>query len=217
MRTILCYGDSNTWGYDPVSKGRFPYCVRWTGRLSALLGKDYRVIEEGMGGRTTCLDDPHYPGADLNGETYLRPCLESHAPLDLVILMLGTNDQKEWFPSTARDIAENAGRLVDIIKTHPYPCGFSAPEVLLVRPVVVLDGILTDSDMAEQFGAHSLAVSKETGEAFRCVASKMGCLYFDANDAAKVSPADSIHFSREDHEAFASAVANAVLRHFNGK
>lgn len=210
MKTILCYGDSNTWGYDPVSKGRFPYPVRWPGRLQRLLGDGYRVIEEGMSGRTTRLNDPHYEPADLNGETYLRPCIETHNPIDLVVLMLGTNDMKEWFPVSAQEIADNAGRLVEIIKTHPYPCGFPAPEVLLVRPAVVLDTILTCSDMADQFGAHSLAVSRETAEPFRRVAREKGCLYFDANDAVSVSPADSIHFSKEDHEAFARAIADII-------
>jgi lysophospholipase L1-like esterase len=92
MKAILCYGDSNTWGYDPVTKGRFPRDMRWTGVLRQSLGDDYLVIEEGLNGRTTVWDDPIE--GYKNGAAYLVPCLTTHRPLDLVIIMLGTNDLK---------------------------------------------------------------------------------------------------------------------------
>ena len=88
---VLCYGDSNTWGRDPHGKGiRYPVNVRWTGLLQSKLGHDYDIIEEGLGGRTTVIDDPKREGR--NGKTYLRPCLETHSPIDVITLMLGTND-----------------------------------------------------------------------------------------------------------------------------
>jgi len=87
-KTIVCFGDSNTWGFDPASGERFPADVRWPGVLRAQLGGGYQVIEEGLNGRTTTVDDPLQP--HRNGLTYLPPCLESHKPLDLVTIMLGT-------------------------------------------------------------------------------------------------------------------------------
>lgn len=98
MKNILCYGDSNTWGYDAETKNRFPPDVRWTGILKRTLGEGYHVIEEGLNGRTTVWDDPIE--GYKNGREYLIPCLESHRPLDLVIIMLGTNNLKKRFSLT---------------------------------------------------------------------------------------------------------------------
>jgi lysophospholipase L1-like esterase len=111
VRTVLCFGDSNTWGYDPASGDRFPPDVRWTGVMARSLGDGYRVIEEGLNGRTTRWDDPIEDGR--NGLAYLAPCLESHSPLDMVLIMLGTNDLKRRFNLSASDIAESAGTLTD--------------------------------------------------------------------------------------------------------
>src|SRR5512143_1112361 len=113
MQTILCFGDSNTWGYNPETAERYPPDVRWTGVLQQKLGAQYRVIEEGLNGRTTVWDDPVQPGR--NGRIYLGPCLESHRPLDAVVLFLGLNDLKVRFSATAEDIAKGAGALVEII------------------------------------------------------------------------------------------------------
>lgn len=101
-KRVLCYGDSNTWAPDMDSGGRLNDSDRWTGRLAQHLGKDWTIIEEGLSGRTTVLDDPYEPFR--NGRQYLTPCLLSHQPLDLVIVMLGTNDLKSRFNVTAEDI-----------------------------------------------------------------------------------------------------------------
>ena len=102
MKSILCYGDSNTYGLMPDSPDRYPRDVRWTGILQKKLGEDYYVIEEGLSGRTTLWDDPIEE--HKNGKKYLLPCLDSHKPVDLVILMLGTNDLKTRFSLTPFDI-----------------------------------------------------------------------------------------------------------------
>ena len=133
MRTILCYGDSNTWGYDPETGERFPEDVRWPGVLRTKLGDDYRVIEEGLSGRTTVWDDP-IEGVHKNGRTYLGPCLESHKPVDLVTLMLGTNDLKTRFGSSASDIAQGAAQLSEMVSRSGCGPGGGAPVVLLISP-----------------------------------------------------------------------------------
>lgn len=94
-KRVLCFGDSNTWGYIPASGKRHPVGIRWTTLLQEKLGSDFEVIEEGLNSRTTDMNDPKHVGK--NGLAYLRPCLETHDPIDLIILMLGTNDMKERF------------------------------------------------------------------------------------------------------------------------
>ena len=104
MTTILCYGDSNTYGYNPVNGLRYPKDVRWTGVLQKLLGEQYAVIEEGCNGRTTVFEDIAEPWKA--GLGYLKPCLNTHKPIDFVIMMLGSNDLKRMFHATAKEIAD---------------------------------------------------------------------------------------------------------------
>jgi len=145
-KTILCYGDSNTWGFaaelQPADKSylaRYPEEVRWTGVLQALLGEGCRVVEEGLNARVSVWDDVTWP--DRNGLKYLRPCLNTHAPIDLVVLMLGTNDLKVRISGYVPDIARAAGTLVKAIQSgNDGPQG-RAPEVLLVSPVLVGEGL----------------------------------------------------------------------------
>ena len=132
MKRILCYGDSNTWGYDPVSQQRFDDQTRWTGILTKLLASEYTIIEEGLNGRTTVWDDPIE--GYKNGREYLIPCLESHWPLDLVVIMLGTNDLKRRFNLSTFDIAESVGTLVQIAKHIDLRVNGTAPQVLLMAP-----------------------------------------------------------------------------------
>ena len=113
MKTILCYGDSNTYGLKSDLVSRYPRNVRWTGILQEKLGSEYYVIEEGLGGRTTVWDDPVEDYK--NGKKYLLPCLDSHKPLDLVIIMLGTNDLKSRFSVTPFDIGASMENLVKTI------------------------------------------------------------------------------------------------------
>ena len=132
MREILCFGDSNTWGYDPATRGRFANNVRWTGVLQAALGTDFRVIEEGLNGRTTVWEDP--VEGDKVGKRHLMPCLESQAPLDLVILMLGTNDTKKRYSAPPVDITAGVGVLLDIISHCTAGRDEKAPPVLVMAP-----------------------------------------------------------------------------------
>jgi lysophospholipase L1-like esterase len=139
-KTVLCYGDSNTWGYNPKTGQRYGRDERWPGVLRKELGQGYLVVEEGLNGRTTVWDDPIE--GHKNGKTYLIPCLETHKPIDLVIVMLGTNDLKMRFSVSAFDIANGAGVLVDIVQKSAAGPQDKAPEVLLLAPppVVKLKG-----------------------------------------------------------------------------
>lgn len=139
MKSILCYGDSNTYGLMPDSPDRYPRDVRWTGILQKKLGEDYYVIEEGLSGRTTLWDDPIEE--HKNGKKYLLPCLDSHKPVDLVILMLGTNDLKTRFSLTPFDIGASVENLVKVLLKSDAGIDYQPPKVLAVGLAAVM-GIL---------------------------------------------------------------------------
>jgi lysophospholipase L1-like esterase len=203
MKTVLCYGDSNTWGYDPATQKRFARSQRWTGVLQHELGDRYHVIEEGCNGRTTVWDDPIE--GYKNGKEYLVPCLVSHTPLDLVVIMLGTNDLKLRFSVSAFDIAHGAGVLVDVVQKSDSGPDEAAPPVLLVAPPPVTR--LTE--FAEMFeGAEEK--SKKFAYHYRRVAEEYGCEFLDSSQFIACSDLDGIHFEADAHRSLGKAVAAKV-------
>jgi lysophospholipase L1-like esterase len=210
MKTILCYGDSNTWGYSPSTQDRYGRDERWGGVLRNALGEGYLVIEEGLGGRTTVWDDP-VEGIHKNGRTYLLPCLESHQPIDLVVILLGTNDLKRRFGVGAFDIAQGAGVLVQVVqKSETGPNG-EAPKVLLLAPPPTEE--LGGTDFVEMFkGAEEK--SKNFSREFRRVAGELGCEFLDATEAIVSSKLDAIHLDAGEHRKLGLAVATRVREIF---
>lgn len=217
MKTVLCYGDSNTYGTKPVDQNfldtpfnphdfRFPKEKRWTGILQKELGADHDVIEEGLNGRTTVLDDP-IEGADRNGLTYLPPCLESHAPIDLVVLMLGTNDLKARFSLTAFDIAMGIKVLIDTIKASGSGPGMRSPEILLLCPPPL--GKLTDHAGLFTDGVEE---SKKLAGNYKRIAKLFGCHFMDVGSVIKPSDDDGLHYEEQDVERLGLAVAQEVKR-----
>jgi lysophospholipase L1-like esterase len=203
VKTIVCFGDSNTWGADPVSKGRHAHDVRWTGVLAKELGDGYRINEEGLNGRTTVVDDPIYPYK--NGRDYILPCLESHMPIDLVIIMLGTNDLKVRLNRSASDIAESAGRLAEMALNSSFGPDEGRPRVLLMAPAPVTK--LTELD--EMF-AGAEEKSKRFGKLYEVFAGWSGSAFFDVGTVIKNSDLDGIHFEAAEHEKLGKAVAGVV-------
>jgi len=204
MKTVLCYGDSNTWGFDPETGERFAPDVRWPGVLALGLGEGFRVVEEGLSGRTTVRDDP-IEGAHKNGRTYLRACLESHKPIDLVALMLGTNDLKQRFGASASDIAQGAASLAEEILRSGCGPGGGAPVVLLIAPPPV--GKLTD--MAEMFEGAGKKSARFAGHYWR-FAEQYGCGFMDAGAVISSSGLDGIHLEADEHRKLGEAVAASV-------
>jgi lysophospholipase L1-like esterase len=202
-KTILCFGDSNTWGYDPATQARFPRDRRWTGVLRRELGEGYLVVEEGLNGRTTVWDDPIE--GYKNGKEYLVPCLETHKPIDLVTIMLGTNDLKMRFHVPACDIAAGAGVLVDIVARSETGPGDGAPQVLLIAP----PPIAKLSEFAEMFEGGT-AKSKMLSHHFRLVAEERGCAFLDASEVLVSSDVDGIHFELSEHRKLGEAAAVCV-------
>ncbi len=205
MKTVLCYGDSNTWGFDPETRSRYPPDVRWTGILAKRLGPAYRVVEEGLNGRTTRWDDPIEPGR--NGLTYLLPCIESHQPLDLIVVMLGTNDLKRRFDLTASDIAQSAAALAEQAGRFASTPGGRHAKVLLVAPPATTT--LTEFD---QLFAGALEKSRQFSHYYRLAAVRRNLPYFDAGSAIVSSEKDGIHFEADEHRKLAEALAGEVRR-----
>ena len=204
MKRILCFGDSNTWGYDPASKDRFAPDKRWPGVMAKILGNEFYVIEEGLGGRTTVWDDPIE--GYKNGRDYLIPCLETHRPLDLVILMLGTNDMKKRFSLSAYDIAQGITVLVKIIRDSIAGLNFQGPPVLLLVPPPIA-GLTELADMFE--GAENKSL--QLPEQYRRISRQMGCALFDTGAIISPSPLDGVHFEEAEHLRLGEAVAAKVL------
>lgn len=207
MKRILCFGDSNTWGWDPHTAGRYAAHVRWPGVMAAALGGGYAVIEEGLNGRTTVFDDP--TNDYRNGRHYLVPCLETHRPLDLVIIALGVNDLKARFGLSPVDIADGAALLVKLVQTSdagPVTPGRKvAPPVLLVAPPPT--GRLTA--FAELF-AGAADKSRALGAAYARVAAELGCAFVDAGAHIASSDVDGIHLDASAHATLGAVMAAAV-------
>jgi lysophospholipase L1-like esterase len=208
MKNILCYGDSNTWGFNAETKGRFHADVRWTGVLKNVLGEEYHVIEEGLNGRTTVWDDPIEDYR--NGKEYLIPCLRSHRPLDLVIIMLGTNDLKKRFSLTAIDIAAGAGVLIDIVLKSDAGYNGKAPKMLLIAPISVGKNI-NQSEFGETFdGENSVITAQKFANYYKRLSEQKSCEFMDAAEIASPSPIDAIHFEAGEHKKLGEAVAQKV-------
>lgn len=204
-RTIVCFGDSNTHGAAPDGSGRFPRDVRWPGVMRAALGDGFEVIEEGLNGRATLWDSPLAPSR--NGRDYLVPCLLSHAPVDLVTIMLGTNDVKSMYGVGAPEIASAMGQLADVARRTLTGPGGVPPRVLLVAPVPV--GPATERGEVWGFGA-SAEKSRQLAAMYAIVAEKFGAAFFDAGSVATVSPVDGVHLDPSAHAALGAAMAAAV-------
>jgi lysophospholipase L1-like esterase len=207
---VLCFGDSNTHGEraSDFEAGRLPPDLRWTGRLQRLLGDRYAVIEEGLNGRTTDLEYADRPG--WNGRAYLLPCLASHQPLDLVVLMLGTNDMKPEFGRTACDIAAALGGLVDDIQRDALNRAGGPPLVLLVSPVPADDTRpLFEQETAPEFDIRSVQVSRQLAPLLRELAEARGVLFADAATVAEVGD-DGIHLSIDSHRRLAELLARII-------
>ncbi len=207
MRTILCYGDSNTFGTAPMAHleddRRFTHGERWTSVMRAELGADWWVVEEGLPGRTTVLDDP-IEGIYKNGLTYLTPCLESHRPVDIVTIALGTNDLKARFGMPAGDIAAGAGILVETVAKALAAFGQSAKVLLIAPPPILEAGCLAD------MFAGGAVKSQALGRHYKAVAARLGAGFLDAGSVIGSSKIDGIHFDLPEHRKLGHAVASAV-------
>ncbi len=189
---ILCYGDSNTFGYIPGRGGRYNCHTRWPGRLQELLGSEYQVMEEGLCGRTTAFEDVTEPGR--NGLDRIRDAVERSLPLDVLVIMLGSNDCKAQFGASAQEIAGG----LEQVAAQARGGEASGFRVLLVAPAAMTDRVM-HSGFGSEFDQRSIKVSKELAEAYEALAGKCGCDFLDGSKVTQVSEIDGLHLDAEGH------------------
>lgn len=209
MKRILCYGDSNTYGADPEGGSRFDENTRFPKVLASLLGPEYEVIEEGLPGRTTVYEtfvDPH-----VNGRTYLYPCLLSHMPLDLVILMLGTNDLSTGANVNAYYAAAGAERLINLIRQLSMEQQMPCPKILVVSPPLISG--MTKNPIINNVFTMSTASreSRKFKQYFSDVANVRHCAFLAAEDFTEPG-FDGVHITKQSHRKLAKALSREVQR-----
>jgi lysophospholipase L1-like esterase len=208
--TVLCFGDSNTHGIpsDDPDYVRLPADVRWTGRLQRLLGDGFYVIEEGLSGRTTDVEYRDRPGC--NGRPYLVPCLQTHDPLDVVVIMLGTNDLKVEFDRPPAAIAWALAGYLDDIGANATTRTGGVPRTILISPIHADAGRPAFAEShGEAFDAASVDKSLRLAEEIRRVADARGALFADAATVARAGD-DGLHLSLDSHGFLANLVAQKV-------
>ena len=218
MKNILCFGDSNTWGYDPEG-GRYPYEQRWVSLAARTLGPGFNLIPEGLNGRTTVWDDPF--GDYRCGKDFLPVCLASHEPLDLVVIMLGTNDTKTFFRNTAHSIGRGMRKLVEITRASAAGPGERSPQILIISPAPVTAGDQSRAgfdlrEFSELDGHRPHAVAAALPQEYARIAEDYGCAFLDAAPHAEVSGVDGVHLTAAGHNGLASAVADKILSILGG-
>lgn len=204
---IVCFGDSNTWGYDALTGGRFDEDTRWTQLLQRHLGKDYLVLEEGVSGRTTAFDDPRFEG--LCGRRALPVAMMTHCPVDCLVVMLGTNDCKALFSASVRHINDGLRRLIHAVK-YQRDVWADAPRILIVAPIIMDEGLYSVPDIFQEMGENSVEKSRALPAAFEQTAKVFGCDYMDCNPYVTPNTVDFMHLDSESHARLAKAVAEKL-------
>lgn len=215
-KRIMCFGDSLTWGWTPIEEGipvqRYPFDQRWTGVMVSRLGDGFEIVEEGLSGRTTDVDDPTDPR--LNGSAYLPAALATHLPLDLVILMLGTNDTKTYFRRTPFEIAAGMSKLLIQVASSAGGVGtaYPAPQALLVAPPPLsamphpwFEGLFD--------GGHEK--TQELAQHYAALADFFNVPFLNAGEVVTTDGVDGIHFSQQNNVDLGHAIADKVLSIFD--
>lgn len=211
-KKVLCFGDSNTNGTKPDRSGRFDVNERWTGIAQNILGENYYIIEEGLGGRTTNLEHPNPAKPSRNGLEYFKACIESHMPLDILVLMLGTNDLKTVYKRSAEDIKNALGEYLNYLEQYCAARSKTLPKIILVSPPYM-------NDRAEKFiesmpspGIYdegSVKKSKELAEHIEKLANDFKCEFFDSAQITETGE-DGCHIDLESHKRLGQALSERI-------
>lgn len=203
MRQILCFGDSNTYGLIPKIGGRYPWGIRWTSILNEELGvENYRVIEEGLCGRTTIFDDPLRDGR--RGVQMLPTILETQGPVDIVVVMLGTNDCKTVYGATADIIGKGVSKIINQIRSYA-----KESKILLISPIHLGEQVWK-KEYDPEFSAASVEVSKGLADVYKRVSEKEGIYFLAASAYTNPSSADQEHLDEEGHRLLAEAILKKI-------
>jgi lysophospholipase L1-like esterase len=209
---VLCYGDSNTNGTKPDRSGRFAADERWTGLLQKQLGNNYYVIEEGLGGRTTDLEHYNPDKPSRNGLVYFKACIDSHMPLDVIIIMLGTNDLKTLYERSAEDVAQALKQYPEYIAKYCSDRDLKQPKVLLVSPAFMDEKATKFVDSMPKPGIYdevSAQKSRQFSVPIKRVADELGCIFFDAAPVTHTGD-DGCHLDKQSHQNLADELAKIL-------
>lgn len=205
---IICFGDSNTHGYKAADNTRYNETERWTCLLQQSLGEEYLIIEEGLSGRTTCFDDAIHES--LSGLDYIYPCLMSHEPVNLLIIMLGTNDTKERFGVSPACIGLGLKRLIAKAKAATDAWAGNTPNILVVVPKNI-DKEYEETEIALTMGRGCAEKSQGLAAEYKKIADLMDCAYFDANTVvSENNHYDYMHLTEEGHRQLADALRKII-------
>lgn len=207
-KRILCYGDSNTWGAVPGEDEtvRYPEEIGWPGVMQKLLGDGYQVIEEGYCGRTTVFDDP--VENRLSGIAYFAPCIATHSPLDLIVIMLGTNDMKRKFAVGPKSCAFGLKRYLHALQSTPMVG--AKPRILLAAPPVIEKDYKNNPLFFDMFGTDAYEQSLGFADEYEIFARENHLDYFNAAAYVKASSIDGIHLSPENHRILGEKLAEKI-------
>lgn len=207
MENILCFGDSNTWGYNPNTKERYPWGIRWTSKLQEKFSRDdVHIIEQGLCGRTTVFEDISRPAR--KGVNTLKEIFSKTNIIDSVILMLGTNDCKTYYGNTEQDIAEGVEQCLDLVLKYIAP-----EKVLLISPIQLGENVWKD-EFDPEFNRNSVQVSKKLKDAYEKAAKKKNVHFLAASEYASPSDADQEHMDERGHSDLAEAIFNSVKKNW---
>ena len=215
IKNILCFGDSNTWGFVPgafdpgtLYMKRYSIRERWPGLLRNILGEDFHIIEEGLNGRTTNVEYPDLPGR--SGTSYILPCLYSHSPLDLVILNIGINDIKVIFDRSMMEISKGMAEIIDLIRSTSYgPDMQGQPQILLLSPSALTDEGYIDQNNESAFKG-GMEKSLLFNDYYEKIALERDCHYVDLQAVVSYSKTDGLHYDKRGHAVVASIVASKI-------
>ena len=201
MKTILCYGDSNTFGFNPADGSRYDKNTRWTSLLQKNLGDEYNVINEGANNRNGFVSNPqgdfysaqkHYPKLILNSEN-----------IDIIILAIGTNDLQFSYNANSDDFEQGLENLILISKKK-------IDNIILI-PSVILSGNILNGFFKIQFDKTSILKSQSVGEIYYKLAKNYNCRIFDINKFTQPSEMDGLHYSAESHKLIADNLAKFII------
>lgn len=204
MMRILCFGDSNTFGYKPDKSGRFDENIRWTARLQRKLGENYQIIEEGLCGRTTIFEDALRTGR--RGLNMVGTLVETHNPIDIFVVMLGTNDCKTRYGATAGIIAKGMGQVIEQAKAKAS----KEMKILVISPILLGHGV-GDEGYDVEFDEHSEEVSGKLAREYEKLAKENHYYFLDASKYAEPSVADREHLDEKGHEKLTEAIYDKLI------
>ncbi len=208
MINILCYGDSNTFGWDAETSTRLGMDERWPGVVRKILGDNFNIIEEGLPGRTTVWYDPVMNL--ISGADYLFPCLSSHQPLDMVVFMLGSNDLKQMFAASPFDVFWGMERVLKIAYDFKSDSNPTAPKLFLISPPHIC---APKNQFAEMF-YDAEEKSQNIGKYYRQLSDKYDTLFCDASEITKPSKTDGLHIDEKNHKILGECIAKQIMEYF---